>query len=111
MTSFFSWLFTSFTNNTGRQMVGNYLEKIDPSSARSASRRALIDEFVAETLRPDGLFLLRLVQANSGDIVTCELIATLWRRFYAARIPPSYITEPLLPAKDKRMAPVIESGL
>lgn len=93
------WALTSFTNQTGRKMVRNYIEKIDESVARSQRSQALIDEFVAEKLRPDGLFLLRLVQSNSGDIVTCDLIATLWRRFLASRIEPPPYSEPLLLSK------------
>lgn len=107
--SFLHWLFTCYTNSSGRKMVRSYLEKIDPTTSHSARRIALVDEFVAEKLRPDGLFLLRLVQTNSGDVVTCELIATLWRRFIAARINPPPYTEPLLSGKDT--TDVSESGL
>uniref|UniRef100_A0A914RGE1 Innexin n=1 Tax=Parascaris equorum TaxID=6256 RepID=A0A914RGE1_PAREQ len=58
--------------------------KIEPAIVRGDRRRALVDEFISEKLRPDGLFLLRLIQSNSGDIVTCELIATLWHKFVSA---------------------------
>ncbi|EFO13646.1 hypothetical protein LOAG_14883 [Loa loa] len=96
-------------NISGREMIGIYLEKIDPAIAHTTRYRALIDEFVDEKLRPDGIFLLQLIKANSGDIVTCELIATLWRRFHSNRINPPPYTEPLL--SGKRKISTHESGL
>ncbi|VDN92464.1 unnamed protein product, partial [Brugia pahangi] len=82
---------------------------IDPAIAHATRRRALIDEFIVEKLRPDGVFLLQLVKDNSGDIVTCELIATLWRRFLTNRTNPPPYTEPLL--SDKAKIRTHESGL
>uniref|UniRef100_A0A915Q2I4 Innexin n=1 Tax=Setaria digitata TaxID=48799 RepID=A0A915Q2I4_9BILA len=99
--SFLQWLVLSVTSNAGREMIGVYLEKIDPTTAHTSRRRAIIDEFVAEKLRPDGIFLIQLVKANSGDIVTCELISTLWQSFITNRINPPPYTEPLLSGKKK----------
>jgi hypothetical protein len=42
------------------------------------SRKSQMKEFVDNTLRPDGLLVIRLVAQNSGDLVTSQLIATLW---------------------------------
>lgn len=111
MYSFFYWLSTSLTHSTGRSLVQSYIHKvclplclanlqIDPSVARSMERRALVDEFVSTKLRADGLFLIRLVAANSGDLVTCELLNALWRQFLTERraVPPPY-SEPLLLSK------------
>nr|AVV64021.1 innexin [Anisakis simplex] len=94
--SFLYWTFTSLSNATGRQVVYNYIEKIEPSAVRNDEHRALIDRFVTEKLRPDGLFLLRLIMLNSGDIVTCELIATLWHKFISTNSNPPPYSEPLL---------------
>lgn len=69
--------------------------------ARSHERRSLVDEFVSTKLKADGLFIVRLVAANSGDLVTCELLNALWRQFLTQRraVPPPY-TEPLLISKN-----------
>lgn len=75
--------------------------------ARSERRKSLVDEFIAENLRPDGLFLIRLIQANSGDLVTYELVRTLWKRFMSTRIEPPPYSEPTLLSKK----PLAESGL
>ncbi|CAG9535115.1 unnamed protein product [Cercopithifilaria johnstoni] len=107
--SLLHWLFGSFMHSSGRDMIGFYLEKIDPAVAHTTRRRALLHEFIAEKLRPDGIFLLQLVKANSGDIVTCELIATLWQSFITNRVNPPPYTEPLLSGKEKISAD--ESGL
>ncbi|VDD92725.1 unnamed protein product [Enterobius vermicularis] len=72
---------------------------IDPVIARSERRKSLVDEFIAENLRPDGLFLIRLIQANSGDLVTYELVRTLWKRFMSTRIEPPPYSEPTLLSK------------
>jgi hypothetical protein len=37
-----------------------------------------VKQFVENTLRPDGLLVIRLIAENSGDLVTSQLIATLW---------------------------------
>uniref|UniRef100_A0A0N5AAY5 Innexin n=1 Tax=Syphacia muris TaxID=451379 RepID=A0A0N5AAY5_9BILA len=95
--SFGYWLFTSVTNYTGRKMI-------DIATVRGQRRKFLVDEFLTDVLRPDGLFLIRLIQANSGDLVTYELIKTLWQRFLESRIEPP-------PYSETTKKSVTESGL
>ena len=40
-----------------------------------------MDKFVDQTLRSDGVFVLRLIAANSGDLITTDIVAALWKRF------------------------------
>lgn len=65
------------------------------------SRQTQVREFIRRTLRPDGLFLIRLISKNSGDVITCELIRALWLDYLITeRRPPQYDEpEPLLPKK------------
>uniref|UniRef100_A0A1I8AR53 THUMP domain-containing protein n=1 Tax=Steinernema glaseri TaxID=37863 RepID=A0A1I8AR53_9BILA len=77
-------------------MLSNYLEKIDPTTTHSARRKALVRRFVAEKLRSDGVFLLRLVASNGGDMVACELVATLWADFVAESARRADAERPLL---------------
>ncbi|KAE9419475.1 hypothetical protein Angca_006650 [Angiostrongylus cantonensis] len=96
--SFAKWtIATATTSFSGRVLVNNFIQQIDPTVARSEQKRSLLQEFVIEKLRTDGVFLLRLVAENSGDMVTLALLKTLWKDFMASKSknPPLY-AEPLL---------------
>ncbi|KAH7722327.1 INX-12 protein [Aphelenchoides avenae] len=95
------WLISSFNEQSHVKLIGSYLERIDPNTARGMSRQTQVREFINSTLRPDGLFLIRLIAKNSGDVVTCELIRALWLDYLiTARRPLQYDEpEPLLPKK------------
>lgn len=69
---------------------------------RDRRKHSLVDEFIGENLRADGIFLLRLIRMNSGDIVTYELIIKLWQKFTSNRLNPPPYLEPLLPEKGNR---------
>ncbi|EPB77820.1 putative innexin-3 [Ancylostoma ceylanicum] len=105
--SFIKWaVATATTTVTGKALVNSYIQQIDPSVARSLHKRSLLQQFVSEKLRTDGVFLVRLVckcyAENSGDMVTLALLKTLWEDFVKQRgeHPPPY-TEPLLVANKK----------
>uniref|UniRef100_A0A183C705 Innexin n=1 Tax=Globodera pallida TaxID=36090 RepID=A0A183C705_GLOPA len=70
---------------------------IDPSpSRRGLSRKAQVRDFIERTLRPDGLLLIRMITLNNGDLITFQLVSTLWRDYQAQtnsmehRRPPPY---------------------
>lgn len=90
--NFFNWIINSFNDHANQRLIISYLEKVDPQSFRSLSRQNQGRDFIRRTLRPDGLFLIRLVAKNSGDLVTCQLIENLWRDYLAQeeRRPPPY---------------------
>lgn len=91
MLSFFYWLLTSVTERAGDKIINNYLDQIDRDVAHSPRRKQIVHEFLRDRLKADGVFLLRLVAANAGDVVTCQLIAALWRQFRKER---GYDTSP-----------------
>ncbi|TKR93645.1 hypothetical protein L596_008059 [Steinernema carpocapsae] len=94
--SFIYWTTTSFVKTKSTHMVSNYLEKIDPTTAQSPRRKALVRRFIDEKLRNDGVFLLRLVASNGGDMVACDLVSQLWNDFVAESARRSDIERPLL---------------
>ncbi|KIH61103.1 hypothetical protein ANCDUO_08630 [Ancylostoma duodenale] len=105
--SFIKWaVATATTTVTGKALVNSYIQQIDPSVARSLHKRSLLQQFVSEKLKTDGVFLVRLVcecyAENSGDMVTLALLKTLWEDFVKQRgeHPPPY-TEPLLVSNKK----------
>ncbi|KHJ77375.1 innexin-19 domain protein [Oesophagostomum dentatum] len=101
--SFIKWAVAMATTTvTGKALVNSYIQQIDASVARSLHKRSLLQQFVSEKLRTDGVFLVRLVSENSGDMVTLALLKTLWEDFIKQRgeHPPPY-TEPLLVSNKK----------
>ncbi|VUZ38982.1 unnamed protein product [Hymenolepis diminuta] len=40
-----------------------------------------VDEFVCQFLRSDGMFLIRMVRLNAGDMVTAGVVNILWTRY------------------------------
>ncbi|CAD5207141.1 unnamed protein product [Bursaphelenchus okinawaensis] len=97
--SLFSWLLVSFSDRSDRHLIATYLAKIDPQTLRSNTKKESIKNFVRHTLRADGVFLVRLIAKNSGDLVTCELLQTLWKDYLAQTPPPQYQPEPLIDKK------------
>jgi hypothetical protein len=59
------------------------LDQIDYGTAHMEkhSRNKIVKRFLHETLKADGVFLLRLISSNTGDVVTNELIEALWTRY------------------------------
>lgn len=43
--------------------------------------KLLLKSFTQEFLRHDGVFLLRMISMNSGDVITSEVIKELWRMY------------------------------
>ncbi|OON18260.1 Innexin, partial [Opisthorchis viverrini] len=62
----------------------NASSKLDDPGVRSN-----VDKFVAKFLRVDGVFLIHILTANAGDVVTTEIVNLLWRAWvqrYAGRL-------------------------
>jgi len=79
--SFLYWLATSLVSRKARQIIISYLHKVDPQSANNARRKFLVQQFLDESLKADGVFLLRLIGQNGGDAVACELVDLTWNDF------------------------------
>ncbi|CAJ0567323.1 unnamed protein product, partial [Mesorhabditis spiculigera] len=99
--SLFYWLSTAFTTSYGKKVVRHYIEKIDPPTGDAEydhHKKQLLEEFVVDKLRTDGVFVLRLIMSNSGDMIACSLIRTLWQDFVKERgsRPPPYEKPKLL---------------
>jgi hypothetical protein len=43
--------------------------------------RGALNKFVDQFLRMDGVFLLRLIASNAGDLITTDLVYQLWQMF------------------------------
>lgn len=43
--------------------------------------RGALSKFVDQFLKMDGVFLLRLISSNAGDLITTDLVYQLWQMF------------------------------
>lgn len=81
--SFLVWIF-SFTSAARLSFVKRYLkvqERIGYLSNSTLNESKVLDAFLYEYLRHDGVFLLRIVKKNTNDIVVGELVSCLWDNF------------------------------
>ena len=53
---------------------------------RAADVRQSVRIFTAQYLRPDGVLLLRLLEHNTSQLVTVQLLAALWSRFRTSHL-------------------------
>lgn len=79
--SFAVWLFRGLLSGDRISFVKNHLilggePKFGTDAARN---KQLIREFTTKYLRPDGVFVLRLIAHNTNNITTTEVICALWR--------------------------------
>jgi hypothetical protein len=91
--SFLTWLLT-FTSSSRLSFIKRYLKVNDrlsyvshhhSGSTTSSSSHLIdgkiLDAFLFEYLKHDGVFLLRIVKKNTNDIVVGELVCALWDHF------------------------------
>lgn len=85
----------SIVGGQQRVFVHRYLRVYDLLKDDSTDRRAL-SRFVNHCLRPDGVFLLRMIATNAGDLITTDIVVELWKQFLkdaaADRPPPPSLT-------------------
>lgn len=105
--SLFVWIIRMCTQHRRRAIIQKYLRlkqltgsgqirlfdqgsDTTKSSRKSKSRdiRKSVDGFVNRFLRFDGVFLIHVMTANVGDVITAEVVALLWKAWttrYAGR--------------------------
>jgi hypothetical protein len=72
--NFIYWLIISLVPHFGQDFVGRYLQY---KGIVLGSRKGL-ESFVDNSLRKDGVTVLRLISDNCGDVVTAEIVHHLW---------------------------------
>ncbi|KAE9555963.1 hypothetical protein FO519_000819 [Halicephalobus sp. NKZ332] len=76
------WLLATGIGKWRREFVAKYLRCTSAISERESPRDLrLVDGFVKDFLRPDGVFLLRLIQINGGDLLVGEIINALYQKY------------------------------
>ncbi|PAV84403.1 hypothetical protein WR25_19992 [Diploscapter pachys] len=74
------WLCALTASSLQRNFIAKYLRCLQ-AATDSPADEVRISAFVRHFLTGDGVFLLRLVQVNGGDILTGEIIAALYDKY------------------------------
>lgn len=75
--SFLIWIWRSVFRRNRVQVVKKYLKISD--KLQSPMDKKLCRQFADQFLRDDGVFLLRIIQNNSNDILMTDLVTKLWQ--------------------------------
>ncbi|XP_059174229.1 innexin unc-9-like isoform X2 [Physella acuta] len=72
------WILRSIVPSIG----GNFLSKYSILlKLNTASEKKLFRKFVGQYLKTDGVFVMRIVSANIGDMLTLDLVNHLWKQY------------------------------
>jgi hypothetical protein len=95
------WLVTVVPTNARASFVRKFLDLAGVYAHARAAHYVWTDvtdvtpssvrRFVSNFLRPDGVFILRMLNAHAGQIVCTEITASLWMRFQDAQKLPQRI--------------------
>lgn len=77
MISLLLWIYRNLTSTSSSRFVMKHLLLAD--EIHTGFNRSMVDKFVNQYLRPDGVFLLRLVDKHSSAMVARDLIVDLWK--------------------------------
>uniref|UniRef100_A0A914EMS8 Innexin n=1 Tax=Acrobeloides nanus TaxID=290746 RepID=A0A914EMS8_9BILA len=72
------WIVMSFSNAQHESFVSQYLRVYN---LLSDDKYGALGKFVDQFLRMDGVFLLRLIASNAGDLITTDIVYQLWQMF------------------------------
>lgn len=98
ITSLVGWLRRLFWRRSRLKFVRHYLKVVNALPPVLDPRdRQRTRQFVEEYLTPDAFFLIRLIGANSGDLLASELTHQLWMGFIGRAVPPLPLTSTSTP--------------
>lgn len=98
--NFFYWLVISIVKSMQLDFVNSYLRVYMDLENQNAVDKRTLERFVDTNLRPDGIFLLRMIAANAGHIVATSLVGALWKLAQERRQPKPPFTNASSPEKE-----------
>uniref|UniRef100_A0A915DGQ5 Innexin n=1 Tax=Ditylenchus dipsaci TaxID=166011 RepID=A0A915DGQ5_9BILA len=75
------WLSLSLSSSQQESFITQYLRVYHLLSKDDINEHEAVSKFVHHHLRSDGVFLLRLVSMNAGDLITTDIVYSLWHQF------------------------------
>ncbi|CAD5229285.1 unnamed protein product [Bursaphelenchus okinawaensis] len=80
--SFFYWFFAITLRSQRRSFITKYLRCTSAiGQYPSRTEQSLVNDLTIKFLRSDGVFLLRLIQTNGGDLLTGEIVSALYQHY------------------------------
>ncbi|KAL3999078.1 Innexin family protein [Acanthocheilonema viteae] len=78
MASLIYWYCMSFIETQQYSFIAQYLGVYGLLDGEAHN---VLEHFVNRCLRKDGIFILRLIAANAGDLITTDIVAALWKNY------------------------------
>ena len=93
--SLIQWLFSTINKAEHRNFIIRYLRVTD-AIGDTDNERAEVDKFVRQILRSDGVFVVRMISKNAGDLVTTDIVHELWVKYLQKARNASTAAQPSL---------------
>nr|QIC55129.1 innexin 5 [Lymnaea stagnalis] len=72
------WLLRALVPHTGENFLSKYLTLLNINTKNETK---IFKRFVSNYLRTDGVFMMRIVAGNIGDMLTLDLVSQLWKMY------------------------------
>ncbi|MCP9260106.1 Innexin [Dirofilaria immitis] len=72
------WYCMSFLETQQYSFIAQYLRVYGLLDGQAHN---VLEHFVNRCLRKDGIFILRLIATNAGDLITTDIVAALWKNY------------------------------
>nr|CAH8846150.1 unnamed protein product [Trichobilharzia regenti] len=95
------WLYRMGLKKRQRHFVRRFLKIADAYDRDDPKISLLIDRFMAEFLRQDGHFILRMLSMNAGDLVTVEIVCNLFADYKKRFAGIDFRGPPIIPKSHK----------
>ncbi|CAH8440360.1 unnamed protein product [Heterobilharzia americana] len=97
------WLIRLILAPKRKDFIKRYLRLKGVTSPKGGElKRGDLDEFIDSYLRPDGVFIIRMLAINAGEVITAEIVTELYHNFidhYNQSHPPEKEDDPLTKEK------------
>ena len=79
--SFVSWTMDLLSDRKTRQFLDKFAHVITPGKTPKNSEIRLFNSLVRGYLKSDGIFLVKIIAANTTDLLAADLLRQIWVRY------------------------------